>query len=106
MTTGTIIKLLRTADGQSQTDFAEELGVSRTYLSQVENDRKQPSLAFLRTVSERLAIPLALLLADDSPGSQSNDVLAELRAILANVLSARFAKAKPADDEGDGVAET
>ena len=84
---GIIIKLLRTAEGISQTRLAGMLGVSRSYLSQVENGRKQPSLPLLRQVSQALSIPLPLLVLDES--QPDSDVLAELRKILCDLLAAR-----------------
>jgi len=92
MATGSVIRLLRTAEGKSQTDFARELGVTRSYLSQVENDRKQPSLELLRLTSKRLGVPLVLLLADQETDAATNQVLGELRRILSDILAARVAE--------------
>lgn len=102
MTTGSVIRLLRTAEGKSQTDFAGEVGITRAYLSQVENNRRQPSLAFLRIVSDRLQIPLALLVVNEDEGRGTREVLRELRAILADVLSARLAARSPERSQEDG----
>jgi len=86
MTTGLIIKLLRTADSLSQTELARRLGVTRAYLSQVENSKKQPGLPLLRDVSRVFQIPMALLVVDEGEGAEFN----EMREILGSLLSARL----------------
>ncbi|HEX9744192.1 MAG TPA: helix-turn-helix transcriptional regulator [bacterium] len=65
MDIGRIIQLLRTADGISQTKLADELGISRAYLSQVENGHNDPGLQLLRKISSYFEIPLSLLVADE-----------------------------------------
>jgi len=91
MNTGFIIKLLRTAEGLSQTGLAEELHVSRPYLSQVEKGRRQPSLNFLKEVSKFFKIPTALLLVDEN--GNNSEVLGELRKILNDVIAAKIQSA-------------
>ena len=86
MTTGLIIKLLRTADSLSQTELARRLGVTRAYLSQVENSKKQPGLLLLRDVSRVFQIPMALLVVDEGEGAGFK----EMREILGSLLSARL----------------
>jgi transcriptional regulator with XRE-family HTH domain len=85
---GLIIKMLRAVDGLSQTVLAERIGVTRVYLSQVENNRKKPGLPFLRAVSKELDVPLALLLADDD--RLNSPMLDELKKIMADLLLARL----------------
>ncbi len=88
MNSGTIIKLLRTAEDTSQLTLAERLGVSRAYLSQVENNRKQPSLLFLKEVSKTFGVPLALLVIGEN--DLDSEVYNELRKILGDILSAKL----------------
>ncbi len=88
MNSGTIIKLLRTAEDTSQLTLAERLGVSRAYLSQVENNRKQPSLLFLKEVSKTFDIPLALLVTGEN--DLDSEVYNELRKILSDILTAKL----------------
>lgn len=92
MNSGTIIRLLRTAEGISQVGLSERIGVSRAYLSQVENNRKQPGLSFLKEVSKTFDIPLVLLLADED--SSNSEVYNELKNILADVLAAKLKSVK------------
>jgi XRE family transcriptional regulator, regulator of sulfur utilization len=92
MNSGTIIKLLRTAEGISQVDLSEKIGVTRAYLSQVENNRKQPGLSFFKEVSKTFSIPIALLLADDE--FSNSEVYNELRKILGDILTAKLKSVK------------
>jgi transcriptional regulator with XRE-family HTH domain len=61
MGVGSTIKFLRMSAGLRQADLAERLGVSSNYISLVENDRRDPSLSFLRDLSDELGVPLGVL---------------------------------------------
>lgn len=96
MTTGATIKLLRTAEGISQTHLAERLGISRSYLCQVEKGAREPSLALTKRTAEDLGVPLPLLVADDT---ETNPELSdELRRLFADFLST---KVKTAGKRGE-----
>lgn len=88
MKSGKIIQLLRTAEGTSQLELADKLRVSRTYLSQIENNRKQPSLAFLRDVAKVFKVPLVLLLTIED--DFDSNLFDELKKILSNILTAKI----------------
>jgi transcriptional regulator with XRE-family HTH domain len=88
MQVGTIIRLLRTTEGVSQTTLAEELGVARTYLSQVENNKVEPGLTLLKSVSQQFDIPLSLLVI--SHCNENQEIFVELRRLLGELLSARL----------------
>ena len=92
MNSGTIIKLLRTAENTSQLTLADKLGVSRAYLSQVENNRKQPGLLFLKEASKTFDIPLALLLSGEN--DLDSEVYNELTKILSDILTAKIRTTK------------
>ena len=94
MTTGLIIKLLRHRKGITQEVLASELGVSRAYLSQVENERKSPSLAFFRKVSTSLGVPLALLIAWEGGSAREQQIQATMSEIFSDLLSAKL-KSEP-----------
>lgn len=61
---GKTIKLLRINAGFKQKDLAVKVGVSQNYLSLVENDKRQPSLSFLRSVAEGLRVPSNYLILE------------------------------------------
>ena len=94
MKTGFIIKSLRSVQSMAQEEFASELDVTRAYLSQVENDKKEPSLNLMKQAAAALDIPLILLVTgydNDLSGPQSKEVANELRSIffyLLNVFNA------------------
>lgn len=61
MNLGSIIKNIRKTKGETQNEFASSCGITQTYLSQIETNRKEPNLSTLRTISERLSVPLPIL---------------------------------------------
>ena len=87
MHAGIIINRLRRAMKWSQRELAERIGISRTYLAQVESGRRDPGLVMLRDAAKELDVPVALLLAGDS--SPDDKIHAELRTLLMHVLDAR-----------------
>ena len=67
MTAGRTIRYLRTASRVSQSNLAKKLGVTASYLSLVEHDKRDPSLKFLRGVSRCFAVPVGFLLLQQEP---------------------------------------
>ena len=94
MYTGQIIKLIRTVDGISQGELARKLHVTRTYLSQVENGKKQPSINLLKQFSEKFSVPLPLLFLGEREDEIHEDIFKELQEILARLLAARASQLK------------
>ncbi|MBX8943048.1 helix-turn-helix domain-containing protein [Lysinibacillus sp. K60] len=66
MTVGKKLKEFRKGVKLNQTVFAEKAGISRTYLSDVENDRYKPSIPFLKKVSNALAGAGGRILINDT----------------------------------------
>jgi transcriptional regulator with XRE-family HTH domain len=58
---GKSIKLLRISAGLKQEDLAAKLGVTSNYISLIENNKREPSLSFLRGLADELDIPLGVL---------------------------------------------
>lgn len=87
MHAGRIIQLLRRAQGWSQKDLSERIGVARTYLAQVESGKRDPGLVLLRDAARELKVPVALLLANEE--GPARDINIELRKLLTHVLEAR-----------------
>jgi transcriptional regulator with XRE-family HTH domain len=94
MNTGKIIKLIRVADGLGQGELAQKLNISRTYLCQIENGRKQPSLSFLKHFSQRFSIPLPLLVLGEQIQDENNEIFHELREIFVKILTLRESHTK------------
>ena len=59
---GISIKKARKIKKISQTKLAVKLGVSRHYLSAVENDKRNLSMDLLKNISHKLEIPIAFIL--------------------------------------------
>lgn len=88
MKTGKIIKLLRTSEDITQLELAEKTGVSRVYLSQIENYKREPSLSFLKAVSKYFGVPLPLLLIGES--GDNNDIYPELRKLFVDLMGIKL----------------
>lgn len=56
-----IIKLRVNKLGQSQRFFADQIGITQSYLSQIENGKKKPSTDLLQKIAELLKTPLPIL---------------------------------------------
>jgi transcriptional regulator with XRE-family HTH domain len=87
VTLGNAIKLIRTARKLTQRKLAKQLEVSANYLSLIESDKRDPSLAFLNRLAAQLGIPLAMLFVfqgEPIPGVQVSDV-DKLREILLRI---------------------
>lgn len=61
MNLGKAIKQIRKDKGIQQGTLAEQCGVSQTYLSQIENEKKEPTLAVLKGISKHLDTPLPIM---------------------------------------------
>lgn len=57
-----ILREARTEKGLSQEQLADEAGLHRTYISQIERGVKSPSLRSLEQITDALEIPLWVLL--------------------------------------------
>lgn len=61
MDLGNSIKNIRKQKGLTQIDFAAKSGITQTYLSQIENNQKEPNLSTLKAISEALEVPLPII---------------------------------------------
>ncbi len=61
MNLGTTIKNIRKQKGFTQVDFANKCGITQTYLSQIENNLKEPNLSTLKSISLNLSLPLPII---------------------------------------------
>ncbi|MBU1319884.1 MAG: helix-turn-helix transcriptional regulator [candidate division Zixibacteria bacterium] len=72
---GMTLRTIRNLAGLKQGELAEKVGVSSNYVSLVENERREPSLKFLRKVAAELGIPLYVFFWENSVASDSSDPL-------------------------------
>lgn len=59
---GDVLKKTRAIYGYKATEMSSKLGISSSYLSEIENNKKQPSLELLQKYSEILGIKLSSLI--------------------------------------------
>lgn len=59
---GEVLKRMRKIYGYKATEMSIELGISPSYLSEIENGKKQPSLDLLRKYSSIFGIKLSSLI--------------------------------------------
>lgn len=60
-TLGIILKTARKKANRTQFDVANKVGISRNYLSDIENDRYIPSVPVLIKISKEIGVDLNLL---------------------------------------------
>lgn len=59
---GEALRLIRVYHDMTQTQLSYELGISNSFLSELESGKKNPSLELLSKYGERFQIPLSSLL--------------------------------------------
>ncbi len=59
---GRALKVIRSFYGISQSDLSSRLGISNSYLSEIESGKKQPTIELLSRYSELFEIPLSSIL--------------------------------------------
>lgn len=58
------VKILRKSRGISQEDLAKQSEITRTYLTQIENGKVNPSIGKIKKISENLNISLCEMFKD------------------------------------------
>jgi len=61
MDIGKVIKSIRQEKNVKQKELAKTCNISVTYLSQIENNKKDPTLSTLTEISKNLGIPLPII---------------------------------------------
>lgn len=72
MLVGNAIKTIRKQKKIQQQELSKICNISQTYLSQIENNKKQPNLNILELIGDKLGIPIPVILflsltSDDVP---------------------------------------
>lgn len=57
-----VLRLLRIFHGYKSIELAKKIGISQSYLSEIENGKKDPSLEILKKYSETFKIKVSTLL--------------------------------------------
>lgn len=99
MELGTNVRKLRKEKTFDQEEFAERIGVTQPYLSQIENGHREPSVSLLHRISEELDIsfPGLLLLSMNEEDVQSDrrEAFRELRPHLKDVFLGDSSESQP-----------
>lgn len=62
MDIGSVIRDIRKKKKITQTQLAKLSQITQTYLSQIENNQKEPTIPTLKAIADSLSIPLPILL--------------------------------------------
>lgn len=85
---GKTVKFLRMAKGLTQGEVAQELDVTANYISLVENNKREPSLSFLKNLSNLLDVPVGLFFLDSDMSRK--DITPQERALLVRIRDLMF----------------
>ena len=77
MKIGENIKRIRTNKRLTQEEFAKEVGISRSYLGDLENDRKSPTVETLEKISSKMETTVRYLLGGNEVNKKAIDFLME-----------------------------
>ena len=77
MKIGENIKRIRTNKRLTQEEFAKEVGISRSYLGDLENDRKSPTVETLEKISSKMGTTVRYLLGENEVNNKAIDFLME-----------------------------
>lgn len=61
MDLGLAVRTLRKSKGLTQGNFCEMVGITQSYLSQVENGNKEPSIDVVKKIADALGTPMPVL---------------------------------------------
>ena len=94
MDLGKTIKDLRKQKGLTQGQFAIECDITQTYLSQIENNQRDPNLSVLKTISEKLEIPLPILffqsMTEEDIKSDKREIFRMIGPDIKNIIDEVF----------------
>ena len=94
MNLGQAIKELRIKKGLNQGEFALECGITQAYLSQIENNKKEPNLSTLKIISKILDTPLPVIffkaLNDEDIPNNKKEIYKTISPSLNELVSSVF----------------
>ena len=98
MDVGSAIRLCRKRRGVSQTDVATRAECSVSYLSMLENNKRDPTLSMVTKIAEALHVPVGVLFVMASEEKELGNIDSRLagklqRAVMASIPSANGAGA-------------
>ena len=94
MKIGATIKRLRKEKGIRQIDFAKQCRISQTYLSQLENDNRNPTVDVLERISKALNIPYPVLsflsLTEETVPEEKREVYKKMEKVMFGLVEDVF----------------
>ena len=99
---GDVLKRTRIIYGYKASEMSLELGISASYLSEIENNKKQPSLELLQKYADIYGIRLSSLILlsenmDEAERSGKGNVF--VRNMMAHLIQSMSAAAGDPDEE-------
>lgn len=85
------LKIIRESHSLSLTDAANRLGLSKAYVSEIENGKKNPSLETINLYAKEFDIPVSSIMffseqLDDEPGSKTSRIQSFLSRKIIELL--------------------
>ena len=99
---GDVLKRTRIIYGYKASEMSSELGISASYLSEIENNKKQPSLELLQKYADVYGIRLSslILLSENmDEAEKSGNGTAFVRNMMAHLIQSMSAAAGDPDEE-------
>jgi len=94
MNLGDTIANLREVRGLKQKELAKRVGITQAYLSQIENNKKEPNFSKLKIIGEVLDVPVPLIfflaMDEQDVSNQKKDAFVMLRPIMKNLINDYF----------------
>lgn len=89
---GEVLQRMRKIYGYKAIEMSKKLGISNSYLSEIENNKKQPSLELLEKYSNVFGIKVSSLILmseklDDSSNNNSEDFIRRAMIKMVNFMS-------------------
>lgn len=82
MAVGKNIKLFRINANLKQKELAAKLDIEVSYLSLIENEKKEPSLSLLKKISKVLNVPMAMFFWENMEKNEDTTPIGRLKRLL------------------------
>lgn len=82
MAVGKNIKLFRINADLKQKELAAKLDIEVSYLSLIENEKKEPSLSLLKKISKVLNVPMAMFFWENMEKNEATTPMGRLKRLL------------------------
>lgn len=80
---GSILKHIRIFNHKTQSELAENLGISRSYISEIESNSKTPTLEVLQKYSDVFDIPLSSIMLFSEEYKDKKSLKKRAKSLLA-----------------------